>query len=53
MGCHDGGTRGRRDDWRALIWQNHYLGSTEAIAAIGNWLYKSSNAHDCSGWWLL
>jgi len=31
-----------------LLWKNNCLGSTEAIKAIGNWVYKGSHAHDCS-----
>ncbi|TDO43336.1 hypothetical protein EV643_11878 [Kribbella sp. VKM Ac-2527] len=31
-----------------LLWQSKCLGATEAIKAIGNWLYKGSHAHDCS-----
>jgi len=31
-----------------LLWQNNCLGSTEAIKAIGGWLYKGSHAHNCS-----
>jgi hypothetical protein len=47
IGCYDGvlaadATTGK------LIWQSHCLGATEAIVAIGNWLYKGSHAHDCS-----
>ncbi|WUJ75670.1 PQQ-like beta-propeller repeat protein [Kribbella soli] len=47
IGCYDGvlaadATTGK------LIWQSHCLGATEAIKAIGNWLYKGSHAHDCS-----
>jgi hypothetical protein len=47
IGCYDGvlaadATTGK------LIWQSNCLGATEAIKAIGNWLYKGSHAHDCS-----
>ncbi|HEY3561868.1 MAG TPA: fibronectin type III domain-containing protein [Kribbella sp.] len=47
IGCYDGvlaadATTGK------LLWQSHCLGATEAIKAIGNWLYKGSHAHDCS-----
>ncbi len=47
IGCYDGilaadATTGK------LLWQNHCLGATEAIKALGNWLYKGSHAHDCS-----
>lgn len=31
-----------------LLWQSHCLGATEAVKAIGNWLYKGSHAHDCT-----
>jgi hypothetical protein len=31
-----------------LIWQSKCLGATEAIKAIGDWLYKGSHAHNCS-----
>jgi len=47
IGCYDGvlaadATTGE------LLWQSHCLGATEAIKALGNWLYKGSHAHDCS-----
>ncbi|WP_350278150.1 fibronectin type III domain-containing protein [Kribbella sp. HUAS MG21] len=47
VGCYDGVLAA---DTRTgeLIWQSHCLGATEAIKAIGNWLYKGSHAHDCS-----
>jgi WD40 repeat protein len=46
-GCYDGilaadATTGK------LLWQNKCLGATEAILAIGNWVYKGSHAHDCT-----
>ncbi len=46
-GCYDGvlaadATTG------ALLWQNKCLGATEAVKAIGNWVYKGSHAHNCS-----
>jgi hypothetical protein len=46
-GCYDGvlaadATTGK------LLWRNNCLGATEAIKAIGNWVYKGSHAHDCS-----
>jgi hypothetical protein len=46
-GCYDGvlaadATTGK------LLWQNTCLGATEAIKAIGNWVYKGSHAHNCS-----
>ncbi|GAB3819275.1 fibronectin type III domain-containing protein [Kribbella italica] len=31
-----------------LLWQSKCLGATEAVKAIGNWLYKGSHAHNCS-----
>ncbi|WP_433166880.1 fibronectin type III domain-containing protein [Kribbella sp. CA-247076] len=47
IGCYDGvlaadATTGK------LIWQSKCLGATEAVKAIGNWVYKGSHAHDCS-----
>ncbi|TCC27161.1 fibronectin type III domain-containing protein [Kribbella speibonae] len=47
VGCYDGvlaadATTGK------LLWQSKCRGATEAIKAIGNWLYKGSHAHDCS-----
>ncbi|WP_327640976.1 fibronectin type III domain-containing protein [Kribbella sp. NBC_00482] len=47
MACYDGvlaadATTGK------LLWQSKCRGATEAIKAIGNWLYKGSHAHDCS-----
>jgi hypothetical protein len=46
-GCYDGvlaadATTGK------LLWQSNCLGATEAVKAIGNWVYKGSHAHDCS-----
>ncbi|MEV8372407.1 fibronectin type III domain-containing protein [Kribbella sp. NPDC056861] len=46
-GCYDGvlaadATTG------ALLWKNDCLGATEAVKAIGNWVYKGSHAHNCS-----
>ncbi|WP_020387599.1 WD40 repeat domain-containing protein [Kribbella catacumbae] len=46
-GCYDGvlaadATTGQ------LLWQNKCLGATEAVKAIGNWVYKGSHAHNCS-----
>jgi hypothetical protein len=46
-GCYDGvlaadSTTGK------LLWQNKCLGATEAVKAIGAWVYKGSHAHDCS-----
>ncbi|WBQ02721.1 fibronectin type III domain-containing protein [Kribbella sp. CA-293567] len=47
-GCYDGvlaadATTGQ------LLWKNNCLGATEAIKAIGNWVYKGSHAHSCPG----
>ena len=47
IGCYDGVLAADTKTGK-LIWQNHCLGATEAIKAIGNWLYKGSHAHDCS-----
>jgi hypothetical protein len=47
VGCYDGVLAADTTTGK-LIWQNHCLGATEAIKAIGNWLYKGSHAHDCS-----
>jgi len=46
-GCYDGvlaadATTGK------LLWQNKCLGATEAVKAIGNWVYKGSHAHNCT-----
>ncbi|TWD83297.1 beta-propeller uncharacterized protein DUF5122 [Kribbella amoyensis] len=30
-----------------LLWQSKCLGATEAIKAIGDWVYKGSHAHNC------
>jgi hypothetical protein len=46
-GCYDGVLAADARTGK-LIWQCHCLGATEAIKAIGNWLYKGSHAHDCS-----
>jgi hypothetical protein len=46
-GCYDGVIAADAKTGK-LLWQNNCLGSTEAIKAIGNWLYKGSHAHDCS-----
>ncbi|MEU4195190.1 fibronectin type III domain-containing protein [Kribbella sp. NPDC026611] len=45
-GCYDGVLAADARTGK-LIWQSHCLGATEAIKAIGNWLYKGSHAHDC------
>ncbi|MEI8407828.1 MULTISPECIES: WD40 repeat domain-containing protein [unclassified Kribbella] len=47
LGCYDGvlaadATTGK------LLWQSKCLGATEAVKAMGNWVYKGSHAHDCS-----
>ncbi|HWD83018.1 MAG TPA: fibronectin type III domain-containing protein [Kribbella sp.] len=47
IGCYDGVLAADTRTGK-LIWQSNCLGATEAIAAIGNWLYKGSHAHDCS-----
>ncbi|MEU4286582.1 fibronectin type III domain-containing protein [Kribbella sp. NPDC026596] len=47
IGCYDGVLAADASTGK-LLWQNHCLGATEAIKAIGNWLYKGSHAHDCS-----
>jgi hypothetical protein len=47
VGCYDGVLAADAKTGK-LIWQSHCLGATEAIKAIGNWLYKGSHAHDCS-----
>ncbi|GAA1116687.1 hypothetical protein GCM10009630_12970 [Kribbella jejuensis] len=47
VGCYDGVLAADARTGK-LIWQSHCLGATEAIKAIGNWLYKGSHAHDCS-----
>ena len=46
-GCYDGVLAAQVSTGK-LLWQNKCLGATEAIKAIGNWLYKGSHAHDCS-----
>ena len=46
-GCYDGVLAAEVATGK-LLWQNKCLGATEAIKAIGNWLYKGSHAHDCS-----
>ncbi|NEA31136.1 fibronectin type III domain-containing protein [Streptomyces sp. SID13031] len=46
-GCYDGVLAADATSGK-LLWQNNCLGATEAIKAIGNWLYKGSHAHDCS-----
>jgi hypothetical protein len=46
-GCYDG-VLAAKISTGALIWQNKCLGATEAIKAIGNWVYKGSHAHNCS-----
>jgi hypothetical protein len=46
-GCYDGVLAADASSGK-LLWQSNCLGATEAIKAIGNWLYKGSHAHDCS-----
>jgi len=46
-GCYDGVLAADAKTGK-LLWRNNCLGATEAIKAIGNWLYKGSHAHDCS-----
>jgi hypothetical protein len=48
IGCYDGVLAADARTGK-LIWQSHCLGATEAIKAIGNWLYKGSHAHDSAG----
>lgn len=47
VGCYDGVLAADAMTGK-LLWQSNCLGATEAIKAIGNWLYKGSHAHDCS-----
>ncbi len=46
-GCYDGVLAADASTGK-LLWQNKCLGATEAIKAIGAWVYKGSHAHDCS-----
>jgi hypothetical protein len=46
-GCYDGILAADVASGK-LLWQSKCLGATEAVKAIGNWLYKGSHAHDCS-----
>ncbi|MFI6825614.1 fibronectin type III domain-containing protein [Kribbella sp. NPDC050241] len=46
-GCYDGVLAANATSGE-LLWQNKCLGATEAIKAIGNWVYKGSHAHNCS-----
>lgn len=46
-GCYDGVLAAQISTGK-LLWQNKCLGATEAIKAIGNWVYKGSHAHDCT-----
>jgi hypothetical protein len=46
-GCYDGVLAAQVSTGK-LLWKNNCLGATEAIKAIGNWVYKGSHAHDCS-----
>ncbi|ADB30862.1 hypothetical protein Kfla_1767 [Kribbella flavida DSM 17836] len=45
-GCYDGILAADTKTGK-LLWQSKCLGATEAIKAIGSWLYKGSHAHDC------
>jgi hypothetical protein len=47
VGCYDGVISADAKTGK-VVWQSHCLGATEAIKAIGPWLYKGSHAHDCS-----
>jgi hypothetical protein len=47
VSCYDGVLAANAKTGK-LLWQSKCLGATEAIAAIGDWLYKGSHAHDCS-----
>ncbi|GAB2659472.1 hypothetical protein GCM10009743_39630 [Kribbella swartbergensis] len=46
-GCYDGVLAAQVSTGK-LLWKNNCLGATEAIKAIGNWVYKGSHAHNCS-----
>ncbi|MEV6270428.1 fibronectin type III domain-containing protein [Kribbella sp. NPDC051936] len=46
-GCYDGVLAAQVSTGQ-LLWKNTCLGATEAIKAIGNWVYKGSHAHNCS-----
>lgn len=46
-GCYDGVLAADVTTGK-LLWKNTCLGATEAIKAIGNWVYKGSHAHNCS-----
>jgi hypothetical protein len=46
-GCFDGDFAANVSTG-TLIWQNDCLGATQALAVVGNWLYKGSHAHDCA-----
>ncbi|MEV0287720.1 fibronectin type III domain-containing protein [Kribbella sp. NPDC050820] len=47
IGCYDGVLAADASTGK-LLWQSKCLGATEAVKAIGNWVYKGSHAHDCS-----
>ncbi|TDD28182.1 fibronectin type III domain-containing protein [Kribbella turkmenica] len=47
IGCYDGVLAADATSGK-LLWQSKCLGATEAVKAIGNWVYKGSHAHDCS-----
>ena len=46
-GCYDGVLAADVASGK-LLWQSKCLGATEAIKAIGGWVYKGSHAHDCT-----
>ncbi|ADB31812.1 hypothetical protein Kfla_2747 [Kribbella flavida DSM 17836] len=46
-GCYDGVLAADIATGK-LLWQSKCLGATEAVKAIGSWVYKGSHAHDCS-----
>ena len=46
-GCFDGDFAATASNG-ALVWENDCLGATQALAVIGDWLYKGSHAHDCA-----
>lgn len=46
-GCFDGDFAVNVSDG-SLVWENPCLGATQALAVVGDWLYKGSHAHDCA-----
>lgn len=46
-GCFDGDFAATVESG-TLLWQSDCLGATQALAVVGEWLYKGSHAHDCS-----